>query len=171
MVKKKKAASVTKRIGKKEAFSSSFFMGLSKSQTQSLAIGSIIVGLGLFALTTFTVKNKAQWQANVFPTAAVSPIATISSIQMTSTMSATPTVTKMISATSTAKMADKMPIVKKLPNTTSKVTYTVEPHDSIAKIGERLCGSERAWLSIVATNNIMYPYTIHPGETYIITCN
>lgn len=148
----------------------SFFMGLSKSQTQSLALGSIVVGLGLFALATFTWNNKTQWQAQVFPTASVSPTVT-SSAMTNASMSATPTLTKMISATSTAKMADKSPLVKKLPNTTSKVTYTVENNDSIAKIGERLCGSNRAWLSIVTTNNMVYPYTIHPGETYIITCN
>lgn len=131
---------------------SPFFMGLSKSQTQSLAIGSIIVGLGLFFLATVTWKNREK-----LAVATVSP---------------TPTLTKMISATATVRMNEKkQPLVKKLSNTSSKVTYTVEENDNLATIGEKLCHTEGAWVSIAATNNLLYPYTIYPGETYIITCN
>lgn len=141
-----------------------FFMGLSKSQTQSLAIGAIIVGLGLFMIASFTWKNKDAAQIAMTPNVSVTPSLATPSGTITNMPS------KMISATSTANLAQKQPMVKKLPNTSSKVTYTVEENDSIATIGEALCGIDRAWLSIAATNNLFYPYTIHAGEEYIITC-
>ncbi len=143
---------------KKKKSQKPFFMGLSKSQTQSFAVGSIIVGLGLFALASVTLKNKTQLETNMFPTASAPTVVA-------------PTLTKMISATSTARMVEKTPVIKQLSNTSSKVTYTVEKNDNLAKIGEKLCDSDRAWLSIIATNKLLYPYTIYPGETYIITCN
>ena len=143
------------------------FFGLSKSQMQSLSVGIIIVGLGLFVLATAAYKNRGAFlPKNML--VATTPIAV-----STKTISLTPSVTpiKMISATSTAMLSQKTPPVKKLPNTSSKVTYTVEENDNLASIGKKLCGSDRAWLSIAATNNLFFPYIIHPKEQYTITCN
>lgn len=174
------------------------FMGLTKSQTQSLSIGIIFVGLGLFILAAFAYKSTEDMilsdgartynppataitptnfvvnsmekptSAEVTPSEAVSPTAK-PTMAVTPTAQATPTSIPTVVA---AKPSPKpVAMVKKLPNTSSKVTYTVMDNDNIAKIGKKLCGSDRAWLSIVETNNIPYPYTIHTGETYIITCN
>lgn len=141
-----------RKISLRKPTPSPFFMGLSKAQTQRLAIGSIIVGLSLFLLAASTQKNKET--------------------SLVATLSPTPTLTKTISATATAQMNEKkQPLVKKLPNTSSKVTYTVEENDSLATIGEKLCHTQEAWVSIAATNTILYPYTIYPGETFIITCS
>lgn len=116
--------------------SETFFMELSRSQIRSLAIGTVIVGIGLFILAGITWQNKGK-----APTISTQP-------------------SKMISATSTATLTD----------TPSKVTYTVLENDNLAEIGKKLCGSENAWVSIAATNNLLYPDLIYPGETYIITC-
>jgi len=110
--------------------SETFFMGLSRSQARSLAIGTMIVGIGLFILAGITWQNKEK-----APTISTQP-------------------SQMISATSTAKL-----------------TYTVLENDNLAEIGKKLCGSENAWVYIAATNNLLYPDLIYPGETYIITCN
>lgn len=120
--------------------SESFFMELSRSQARSLAVGTVIVGIGLFALAGITWQNKGK-----APTISTQP-------------------SKMISATSTATLTQ-------LPDTPSKVTYTVLENDNLAEIGKKLCGSENAWVSIAATNNLLHPDLIYPGETYIITCH
>lgn len=161
MVKKKKAASKSAKTIKKSTSQASF-LGLNRAQTQSLAIGIVIVGIGLFVLAGMTWKNKEKLQPSIFPTAAMTRVSP-------TIMAKGPS--QMISATSTAKLTEKQPLVKKLPNTSSKVTYMVENEDSFVTIGEKLCGDDEAWLSIVETNKILYPYIIHPGETYIITCN
>lgn len=120
--------------------SETFFMELSRSQARSLAIGIVIVGMGLFALAGITWRSNGKLQT--IPTQP----------------------SKMISATSTATLTQ-------FPDTPSKVTYTVLENDSLAEIGKKLCGSENAWVSIAATNNLLYPDLIYPGETYIITCH
>ena len=138
------------------------FMGLSRTQTRSLAVGVIIVGLGLFLLSGYSWTQK-KLQGNVL----FGPNEKLS-------LSPKPSQTaplQMISATSTARMTEKKPLIKKISNTSSKVTYTVQNLDSLATIGEKLCHSDRAWLSIAITNQLTYPYIINPGETYIITCN
>lgn len=178
------------------------FMGLTKSQTQSLSIGIIFVGLGLFILAAFAYKSTedmilsdgaktynppatAITPTNFIvdsmekPTAMAAKPSEAPGVQVSPTtmptMTIAPTVQATPTAMPTAMTANPSPkpvaMVKKLPNTSSKVTYTVMDNDNIAKIGKKLCGSDRAWLSIVETNNIPYPYTIHSGETYIITCN
>lgn len=210
MVKKKKqAAKAIKKSGKTTP-SEDFFMGLTKSQTQSLSVGIVIVGLGLFVVAGLAYKSNKLASQSILsegartyqPATAITPTnlvmqpsdvpATIQpsvtseatatptsapiitqtpTIVPTATVvppTATPMVTKTVSPTPTPK---SMAMVKKLPNTSSKVTYTVEQDDSLATVGTKLCQSDRAWLSIAATNNLVYPYTIHPGETYIITCN
>lgn len=120
--------------------SETFFMELSRSQARSLAIGIVIVGMGLFAVAGITWRSNGELQT--IPTQP----------------------SKMISATSTATLTQ-------LPDTPSKVTYTVLENDNLAEIGKKLCGSENAWVSIAATNNLLYPDLIYPGETYIITCH
>lgn len=138
------------------------FMGLDKAQTRSLAVGVIIVGIGLFLLSGYTWTHKKTLGTVMFQPN--------EKLMLSPKPSKRPPL-QMISATSTARMTEKNPLIKKLSNTSSKVTYTVQDQDSLATIGEKLCHSDRAWLSIAITNQLTYPYIINPGETYIITCN
>jgi len=168
MVKKQKTVKKPTKSVKRTTIDDSF-MGLTTAQTRSLAIGIVIVGLGLFILAGMTWSNKGTLQTSIFPTAAVTQA--ITPTLMAEQLAQATIPAKMISATSTAMLTEKKPLVKKLPNTSSKVTYTVEKDDTFAKIGLQLCGNEEAWTSIVKTNNVKYPHIIHPGETYTITCN
>lgn len=157
MAKKKKIAPTVRKTTKK-AFEKPYFMGLTKSQTKSLAVGIIIVGFGLFILAGYTYKNRQTLTTSILPSAAMT------------TAAPTPNSSPSTQTPTPAAMAQKPPVTV-LPNTSSKVTYTVRDGDSLATIGETLCKSDRAWLSIANTNQITYPYVINPGETYIITCN
>ena len=47
----------------------------------------------------------------------------------------------------------------------ASTTYIVQPGDSLYSIGLKL---GVAWQGIAAANNIVYPYTIYPGESLII---
>lgn len=184
------------------------FMGLSQSQTRSLGIGIILVGIVLFALAGYSYNNRETLTRSILPDgAAITPTPTdvptkigrgenpdtlttpgavnfgseerkatqateatpAPSVTGQITLTMTPTPTKEASETATTER--KQLAIKKLPNTSSKVTYTVMRNDNVAKIGKQLCGSERAWLSLIRTNNLMHPYIIHPGQTLIITCN
>lgn len=157
MAKKKKTAPTKVRKTTKKAFEKPYFMGLTKSQTKSLSVGIIVLGFGLFILAGYTYKNRQTITTSVLPPA----MTTAAPTAKTSPSTETPT---------PSVMTQKPPITV-LSNTTSKVTYTVRNGDSLATIGETLCKSDRAWVSIANTNLITYPYVINPGETYIITCN
>ncbi len=117
MVKKKKAIHKKETSVKKHTIPAPFFMGLTKPQTQSLAVGIIAAGLFLFGLATFSWKNAEKQQMAAVATPMITPTDS-------GTISLTPTLTQMISATSTARLNPKQPLIKELPNTTSKVTYT-----------------------------------------------
>jgi hypothetical protein len=207
MVKKKKPLiRIPRKQLDKKPTKELFFMGLTKSQTQSLALGIIVTGIALFVLAAVSYKNREQITKSILPEGAstvASPTQTVMNVETTVAptglttpaagslggtkvtgsptapvnTSPTPTVIALQKPTgavtpSPVKLAqgNKTTPITKLPNTSSKVTYTVMEGDSFAKIGEQLCHSDRAWLSIVNTNNVVYPYIINPGETYIITC-
>lgn len=143
---------------------------------KALFIGSAVALLFIVFLLSNMPRNSGGPQAPAAPTPITLPT-NISRINPSSqaSASATPTRTASVSATPIAtKEASNsaQPVVKKLPNTSSDTLfYTVKKGDSLAKIGKKICGDKRAWISIAEENSILPPYILQLGETLSINCN
>lgn len=48
--------------------------------------------------------------------------------------------------------------------------YVLQPNESLAKVGERMCGDKRAYLYIEEDNGLVEPYTLHPGDSVVVNC-
>lgn len=148
---------------------------LIEKNKRALVIGTIVVA-ALGILTAQSLQNKGN-NKEVFPTPIELPkeltvkndqkaTASASITAKPATASATPAVKAEKESTPSAKA-----VIKKLPNTASEtIYYTVKKGDSVARIGNRVCGNKQAWTYIAEDNNLSYPYTLQVGEIIAVNC-
>lgn len=114
--------------------------------TPSLFVGTIVVATVALLVFAFLSKKVPFELPGLAPSLTVSPEAP------------TPTPTSSLP-------------IKKLPDTAGgPFSYTVKQNDSLYAIGMTFCDDKTAWVYLAEQNNLLYPYTLHKGETLTISC-
>lgn len=170
MARKKKLSLVKK--GKTPAKQSA--QTLIQTRSRSLVIGAAVVVGGLALLAFALSRSNTAFQPlppvapSIIPLTVTAPTAPKANPTKTE---ATPTQKQQQTQkpTVTPSVAQKAP-VKKLPNTSKGIMYTMQDGDSIARVGNTLCGDTRAYLYIAEDNNLYEPYVLQPGDTILVQC-
>ncbi len=123
---------------------------------QSFLLGALIVA-GLIVGVSRLSQHKPT--TGLVPAISTGPSATVQS-EKNNVLNITPT-----------PQTDKNTVIAKLPFTKSEaLTYTIKDNDSLAKLGITFCNDKRGYLYLEEQNNLIEPYTLHPGNTISISC-
>lgn len=144
---------------------------LIQTRSRSLVIGTAVVVGGLALLAFALSRSNTAFQPLPPVAPSIIPLTVTAPEANTTKTEATPTQKQQQTQkpTVTPSVAQKAP-VKKLPNTSKGIMYTMQDGDSIARVGNTLCGDTRAYLYIAEDNSLYEPYVLQPGNTILVQC-